>query len=772
MPITWEEILAEGMGKGSIVDVAREGRLARLVKTSYVTVGLTLVDEAVLALVERAINQRSNVTFVYPAPAGEVSVLLAAQILITRLVQGHVSPSVGIVTSDTTTVVRTWKELNFGRAGERIGLSHVFPCVRTGPNGEYTFERRRFKGLLVGRQFVDWPCDVVIRDRIAGFAPGTPDVPTINIFADPLDSSLEEITEKGEAIWGWDGNDLALLDPPKSRHAGAVSPFSVATDRFNSIKSGLRTTIHVSPNLEAEKCAESLKDDLMTLNAMAGSNPSPQLKRGLQAAWHHQRTLQTLPVRPSEFDRFGGMPPIAARPTSTYEPEMFAWARALGGEIGELAEIVSSDLADLRDALEDIPPFLPELVNLADADEGTLVLVANRTAARALAHALGGDIQTCTVGRCHIVSTRMLHRVGTWDTAWFVGMPPKWDWHRLDSGIANDLHVLVLGNKEASWAQRSLMQLRQARCRWASPEVRIHTWQTLVGDTHPPLPQVPIQDFAAPLVVGAKEYEPTPDPFEEFEPLLVSSRLFGEEGPRDMLAEESEDGRWATEVEAIEIKTDSGIIFLPVYRIVDVRSQNNLDEIRADQLAPGMHLIVNRTAGSLGLLDAVAERLRIHRPDLYVANLVIRDLRDVVRASFRRSGMSQTGFYRNLVKIGFTKTYQAARGYVVESGPLAPRDFSDLKRINTILELDYDEARLTEIFVAVKRERSFRRATGRALAAAARSSLAVEETGLVDDEIGLSVADLHELVLEAKILEIGERQLKVPLSETGILLGA
>ena len=74
MPITWEEILAEGMGKGSIVDVAREGRLARLVKTSYVTVGLTLVDEAVLALVERAINQRSNVTFVYPAPAGEVSV--------------------------------------------------------------------------------------------------------------------------------------------------------------------------------------------------------------------------------------------------------------------------------------------------------------------------------------------------------------------------------------------------------------------------------------------------------------------------------------------------------------------------------------------------------------------------------------------------------------------------------------------------------------------------------------------------------------------------
>ena len=96
--------------------MAREGRLARRVGGSYVGVGLNLIDEAVLALVDRALARRSNVTFVYPSPAGEVSVLLAAQILITRLLMNHASRSVGIVTSDTTTVVRTWNQLSFRQA--------------------------------------------------------------------------------------------------------------------------------------------------------------------------------------------------------------------------------------------------------------------------------------------------------------------------------------------------------------------------------------------------------------------------------------------------------------------------------------------------------------------------------------------------------------------------------------------------------------------------------------------------------------------------------
>ena len=263
-----------------------------------------------------------------------------------------------------------------------------------------------------------------------------------------------------------------------------------------------------------------------------------------------------------------------------------------------------------------------------------------------------------------------------------------------------------------------------------------------------------------------------PDPFEAFEPLLAAVPLFGDEGPSEMLAAEGEDGRWLTEVDAVEVDTDSGTIRLPVDRIVDVRVGNRLDEVRADRLAPGMFLIVNRSAGRVGLLNAVAEQLRTHRPDLYVANLIIRDLHASIRESFLRSGMSIADLYERLVGLGFAKTYQAARGYVGEAGPLAPRDFPDLKILNTSLGLGYDDRRLAEVFTAVQRERTFRRATGKALAAAARSTVLLPDANLVDANTGLSVADLQELVLEARVLNVWHCEAPVPLSETGVLLGA
>ena len=128
--------------------------------------------------------------------------------------------------------------------------------------------------------------------------------------------------------------------------------------------------------------------------------------------------------------------------------------------------------------------------------------------------------------------------------------------------------------------------------------------------------------------------------------------------------------------------------------------------------------------------------------------------------------------YERLVALGFAKTYQAARGYVADGGPLAPRDLSDLRRLNTSLSMGYDDRRIREVFTAVRRERTFRRATGRALAAAARSTVLMPDADLIDAETGLSVADLQELILEARVLAVRHCEAPVSLSETGLLLGA
>ena len=769
-----DAVLVERQGTGSLVRVAREGRLSRRVGGTATRVELNLVDESMLALVDAALSRRSNVTFVYPTSAGEVSALLAAQILIARLLGNHPSPSVGIVTADVTPLVRAWNEITFGGAGRRAPISDVFPCVRTGPDGEYERTKSSFRGVIVGRRFADWPVDVLIRDRLAGLVDGSsPRVPTIDLYADPLDRSLEDSANRGDLIWSWGSADLETLQRFEGRQWGSRLPFSVATDRLSAIAAGVERTIHVSHNEEAERSSKALKDDLLTIRQMAGSSPRSQLLRGLRAAWHHYRTLQALPVRPSQFDRFSGVPPIAARPTSNYEPELRAWARSIGGEIGELAEIIAGDMADFRNALEESPPFLTEISGTVH-DLGTqldepLFIVRNATATRALVDQMGGDVRAGTVGLCRFVSMRTLHRAGTWEKAYVIGMPPRWEWHRLDSGITRDLHLLVLGDDEASACVRSLESLWTARNRWSSVDRRGRVWKILIGSSMPSIAEISTRVAPVPRMIGAAEFIQEPDPFEEFESLLLPGPLFSEEGPRDTLAEKGEDGRWTTEVAAVEVITDAGMILFPKSRAVDVRDRESLVSMSASLITPGMFLILNRQAGSAGLLNAVSERMRAQRPDLYAVNVVIGNLREALRVGFRSSGMSYMDLYRRLRALGFAKTYQAARGYVQETGPIAPRDFHDLKALCTALELHYDDSDLRQIFQMVRRERSFRRALGRALVRAARTTTVSSLDDAIDDETGLSISDLTELVLEAKVVEVRECEFPVPLTEIGFL---
>ncbi|MCY4579224.1 MAG: hypothetical protein OXD31_09250 [Chloroflexi bacterium] len=772
--LPWEVALIEGQGLGSLVNVAREGRLSRRVGGTVTRVELNLIDESMLALVDAALSRRYDISFVYPAAAGEVSALLAAQILISRLLSRHPSPSVGIVTADVTPLARVWNEITFGNAGGRAPISDVFPCVRTGPDGVYERTRSSFRGVMVGRRFADWPVDVVIRDRLGGLVDGSsPQVPTIDLYADPFDSSLEDSANRGALVWSWGIADLGTLQSFEGRQWGSRLPFSVANDRLSTVADGIARTIHVAHNEEAERASKALKDDLLTIRQMAGGSPKSQLLRGLRAAWHHYRTLQAMPVRPSQFDRFSGVPPVAARPTSTYEPELSAWARSVGGEIGELAEIIAGDIADLRVALEASPPFIAEISEMVH-DLGfqlnePLFVVKNATAMRALVDELGGDVRTGAVGSCRFVSVRTLHRSGTWKNAFVIGMPPRWEWHRLDSGICRDLHLLVLGDDEASACVRSLESLWFARQKWSSADRRTQVWRKVIGESTPPRPRMERKNLSAPKMVGAARFIEEPNPFEAFESLLMPGPLFSEEGPSDTLAERGEDGRWRAEVDAVEVVTDAGTILFPKNRAVDARVRTSLESLPAYRLSPGMFLILNRQAGSAGLLNAVSERMRAQRPDLYVVNLLIRDLGATTREGFRRSGFEYAELHRRLVRLGFDKTYQAARGYVREDGPIAPRDFSDLKMLNSVLDLGYDGNALSQTFQAVQRERTFRRALGRSLAEAARKTAVSSMDDVIDDETGLSISDLTELVLEAKVVRVLKCTEPVPLNETGFL---
>src|SRR5438034_891351 len=71
----------------------------------------------------------------------------------------------------------------------------------------------------------------------------------------------------------------------------------------------------------ADQIKWRVRDESQALTQLAGPSPSLAILKGLRVTWHHLSTLCCPPWRPSEFDRFSGTPPIAARATKTFGPE-------------------------------------------------------------------------------------------------------------------------------------------------------------------------------------------------------------------------------------------------------------------------------------------------------------------------------------------------------------------------------------------------------------------------------------------------------------------
>jgi len=769
----WAARLIDRPTKGSLVAIAREGRLVREGNAGPIAVQLTPIDESALALVDLALTKRKHVNFFYPAPAGEVSVLLAAEILLHWLIERRQSPAVGLVTADTTAASRTWEELRIVAPGTRQAIAEVFPCVRCGPEGESPLGRQRFRCLIVGQHYANWPVDIVVVDHLAGPASENPPVPTIHVYADPLDETIKTLISQGRLIWSWSAADLAYWYTQRENHhdgSRSSSPFSVSHERLSTVANGIKTTVRIVQTIETEKCVARIRDDLRTLTELAGPTPERNILRGLRVAWHHLSTLASLPCRPSEFDLFTGRPPIAARPTHSFEAELTAWAKMLPSDFGELASILASDLGELRCAVEDENPFFPELKAAANEQIETIATVRTHTAARALLHVLGGGIDSDSIGHLTVRSLRRLHKEGTWDRAIVVGNPPRWDWHRLDSGLSSNVQVLVIGIGDANRCRNTLSELTDARRRLGSAELKALPWRELVSE-EPPSELPPEVDRLMEIsITEALQSPPKVDPFESFEPLLGSSPLLvGDEGLEESVAEETEDGTWTAAVEAVEIETDNGFVLLPLRRVVEARLDEKIIECSAEDLKPGMYLFIGRKEGRIGLLEALAERLTKHRPDIVAGLLLVRDLQMRVIQTFKSSGMTKAELFRRLEERGFDKTYQAARGYVEDDGPLAPRDADDLERLNDALRLGLSRLRVIEIFRGVHRLRVFRRAAGRALAAAARASTIAEDLTRVDPETGLSLADLRDVVQEAKVVRVTQCPELVPLADVGRL---
>lgn len=764
----WDAQLLDAQAPASLVSIARDRRLVLEDNQGPRWVDLCWVDEVALAVIDLAVARRRSVDLVYPAPAGQVAVLLAAQLLLHQFVLGERSPSLGLVTADTTMAVRIWAALRIATSGDRAPVTDVFPCFRSGPEGESPFGGRRFQGLLVGQRCVGWPVDLLIVDHLAGPVRVDADQPSVEVFSDPLDRALSRAEDDGRLVWGWSDSDVASFNANLEVQRDRTVSFSVAADRLGVIAHGVGVTVIVSGHPEAEASVARGREDLRLLRTMSPGRSDRHIERGLSIAWHHLATLTSLPCRPQRFDRFAGLPPWAARATHTFEQELSAWASTLSGDAAEIATILASDIGDLRVALERGNPFETELKRALDHGVETLVVTRTRTASRALLDALGADPDGDRIGCLTVTHVGRLHRQGTWPRALVLGEPPPWDWHRMLSGLSVDVEVHVLGQEAARSCVSMVTAVREAREHWGSPEVRGRTWRELVGSEPPPIGMSPVASHRSVVVEGGTDYALEPDPFDEFSSLFDLDPFdLGGEGPISGLARERQGGEWDAEVDAVDVSTDQGRVLLEAGRAVEVRVGSKIVDRRPAELQAGDALLVGRQKGRVGLLEALEERLG-HRTDLVAARLLVDSYHDLVRIRFAESGLTVSALHGEMTNLGCDKTSAAVRDWVT-AGTMAPQQFEDLGWLNTALNLGMSDGRLRELFAGVQRRRGFRRAAGRALSGAARSSTVVGDDRQVDAETGLSIADLRDAVIEAVVISVVLCERPVPFTLLGRL---
>jgi hypothetical protein len=767
----WDAQLLERQGRASLVTIGRDRRLLLDGGGGPRHIDLCWVDEVALALLDLAVARGQSLDLVYPAPAGQVAVLLAAELILGLFVSGERSPSLGLVTADPPMAAKTWNALSIANPGAHASLADVFPALRATPEGESPLGHRRFKGIVIGQRCLQWPVDYLIIDHLAGPVQVSGDQPSVSVFADPLDRRLGDPRQPHRLVWGWSDSAIAgFNDLLEERHAETV-PFSVATDRLETIARGINVTISTGRHAEAEAAIARIREDLRLLRTFSETRDRRHFERGLSSAWHHFSTLASLPCRPHVFDRYAGLPPWAARSTTTFSPEVTAWARTLTGDEQEVATILASDLGDLRAALEEGNPLERELKDVLAQGSQTLAVARTRTAARAMLDALGGDPDSSGVGAIDVRSVGRLHREGAWERAVVVGEPSPWDWPRLLSGLSRDLRVAVLGVEAGRASATAIARERSARDHWASDPVRGETWRVLVGREPPAsLPEDPLAGRDV-VVLDGVVFEPPRDPFDLLEPLFdLDPFEFGGEGPSATIARETENGSWTAAVPAIEVITDQGHVLLEAARAIEIRVGDKIVDRLPENLQDGDVLLIGRRQGRVGLLEALEERFA-DRADLFAARLLIDQYHGLVRTHFAKLELSFAELHRQLVRLGCDKTAIAVRSWIAGEGIMAPRDFSDLQRLNVALELGLSDARLDDLYAAVQRRRVFRRAAGRALAAAARSAAVAEDQTRVDAETGLSIADLRDAVIEASVRGVNVRSDRVPVTMLGRLEG-
>lgn len=785
-------------GNSGLAESVASGVLGRRRNSTWVPFAPTNLDMELVEAADAALTARVPLGVVLPPGSDSSAVLLGAAAVVGAVLQrGRLDVEVAVASARF--VDRgVYDELTF--RAERLasfvpragitgdGRAFVIGKPRRDTGGRLYIVGRaaRLDLLLENLEGLVVTADAVEPDALGRLLFRAGDrVPVVYLTNDPYDLGLDLVREAGGVVWGWDApclRGLAVLATPQ-RRAGA-GPLLASPD-------ALRGASAAEVQVRIPQCGGDLDAKLEVLWRATGvlcgelgSDVASSSGRAIGLLWAYRvfHGLGMLPTTPSAFDRHVGVNPYQIRfDTAVDTARSFAehapnpvkdawhrWADAL---------VAALDVAEVQPRTAQIIDWIRERVQ---SGLPGIVVARGVSAAATLVQALHESPAT-PLGWDQLVEVRALAELGRGATdaaaelcvpgrlprsrSSLFALPPPGGLTVLACGPIEGHRIL----RQASAAKARMDALRRETVQVSAPRLGVAPRAALMAfDPATGLKVVEGQLRRAPTSDELNRADAQVwDPF-TVDVASVLARLAPWDGDQSPIR--SDGGHSAGPVMAIAVNVDSTdgpkLLFVPANDVLTRRRGKSLARVAAKSLAAGDWLLLvdhaARTDLHLALTDKLSERMEYR-----TLRMVIDFWHERAAEAGRTPGLTQQAILNRMT--GTRITSAATIGSWIRGTVYGPEDSEDLARFARAVGDDALLAQAEGVAAALRTLRRVHIKLGFWLASQTSDAGGRAPEAVIDNELGVRVADLLDTIAEYEITGVDLAERSVPAHLVGLV---
>ena len=811
-PSAWQDFLRSN-ASDDLLMVAHNKRL----NYKGLPIHLHWLDRVSLLLIRQAYLQQQSLVLCYPVPICNLPVLAAAQLLIHDLVKNSRSTISVLLISSRTEVREHYLNLNV--SNEPVACALPIARTRTDGNPEIIPVQGRntedvAKLYHISRsQLLNTPLpqhiNAIIVDHVNGnfdsdiglihkLASDLKVNVVIHLCTNPFAAFFNELKEAEIPVWVWSHQGLAdnFGDQMAPEVRNVTHPFSISSQQFSNIASGIHYHNLISHHPVLEEAAHRLWDDLGTVQGYLSENPNTGIQRAIRASYGIFYTmlqmLVPLPIYEEEARHQWGVYPIRKRIDDLKSLTTF-----YNGKSPDFEEVYWSsmilDFEEMYKALMAQNPKCETLIQQVHThlieDKHLAIVCPNQATKRMLQLYLqtrkGISIDELShqndSSRIHLTTYKDLVTLPHCDTLLFPGQFSYSRRHLMLTAAAPEVYYLVY-KEEADRIENQTKAVHHALTKMHQNDVRQEVWHRLSGTTQLPLDVSPRPPTPPPSLTRSSVKKVSTQVVDSslrpdlsiWTPFSTPEYEFGQNVEDEVSLGPSEYKNTSHDVivPALRIEFDDGFCYAEPNSQMSVYlpATGKTDDRKVDGLRPEDIIMFVNGDQRTRLFEAILQHLK-HHHKMGATYILVRYWQQSVREQFSRSGLTYAEFLSQLQKLGSQmKSVPGIRCWI-EGLVLGPSKAEDIRRAGEILG---DEGLIREwkrIHQALKKIRglhiSLARKLNRVIVQAGLTNQQPTDNECIDAELNLYLDDFRDSIRLQRIVDISNTPTLVPYLFTG-----